>query len=147
MHRWRRVTQITEVRKHWNKDPADEGGFVDLMKYDAKTDELVPTEDLINGDSDILKSIASNVKDWAGDWDAVWDNVMVRAKIKQTLLDVAVKTNNMNLIEAEFVIHSNDQFHKICDDVKEELGSLDTEKIYFEWNEWFKRHVKRIGLR
>ena len=147
LHRWRRVTQITEVRKHWNKDPADEGGFVDLMKYDAKTDELVPTEDLINGDSDILKSIASNVKDWAGDWDAVWDNVMVRAKIKQTLLDVAVKTNNMNLIEAEFVIHSNDQFHKICDDVKEELGSLDTEKIYFEWNEWFKRHVKRIGLR
>jgi hypothetical protein len=117
------------------------------MKYDAKLDELVPTEDLIHGDSDILKGIAANVKDWAGNWDAVWDNIMCRAKIKQTLLDVAVKTNNMNLIEAEFVIQSNDQFHKICDSVKEEVGSLDTEKIYFEWNEWLRRHVKRIGMR
>jgi type IV secretory pathway ATPase VirB11/archaellum biosynthesis ATPase len=147
LHRWRRVTQITEVRKHWTNDPVDEGGFVDLMKYDAKTDELLPTDDLINGDSEILKGIAASVKDWAGNWDAVWDNIMLRAKIKQTLLEVATKTDNMNLLEAEFVIHSNDQFHKISDEVKEEVGSLDPEKIYFEWNEWFRRHVKKIGLR
>ncbi|PIZ57066.1 hypothetical protein COY28_00375, partial [Candidatus Woesearchaeota archaeon CG_4_10_14_0_2_um_filter_57_5] len=32
LHRWRRVTQISEVRKKWEDDPLIEGGFVDLMK-------------------------------------------------------------------------------------------------------------------
>ena len=147
LHRSRRITQITEVRKQWTNDPLEEGGFVDLMKYDSKTDQLVPTDELIHGDSEILKGIASNVKEWAGNWDAVWDNITLRAKIKQTLVDVALKTNNPDLLEAEFVIQSNDQFHKISDSVKEDIGSLDSEKIYFEWNEWFKRHVKKIDIR
>ncbi len=29
LHRWRRVTQITEIRKFWEQDPLTEGGFVD----------------------------------------------------------------------------------------------------------------------
>ena len=146
LHRWRRVTQITEVRKQWTNDPLDEGGFVDLMKYDAKLDELLPTDELIHGDSEILKGIASNVKDWAGNWDSVWENILLRAKIKQTLVDIAAKTGNPDLIEAQFVIQSNDQFHKISDSVREEVGSLDSDKIYFEWNEWFRRHVKKMDI-
>jgi len=147
LHRWRRVTQITEVRKHWNNDPLDEGGFMDLMKYDSKADQLLPTDDLIHGDSDVLKGIASSIKDWAGSWDAVWDNILLRAKIKQAMVDIAVKTGNMNLIEAESVIQANDQFHKISDTVREEVGSLDSEKIFFEWNEWFRRQIKRDEIR
>ncbi|MBS3111491.1 type II/IV secretion system ATPase subunit [Candidatus Woesearchaeota archaeon] len=147
LHRWRRVTQITEVRKHWNNDPLDEGGFMDLMKYDSKADQLLPTDDLIHGDSDVLKGIASSIKDWAGSWDAVWDNILLRAKIKQAMVDIAVKTGNMNLIEAESVIQANDQFHKISDTVREEVGSLDSERIFFEWNEWFKRQIKRDEIR
>jgi flagellar protein FlaI len=66
--------------------PYAEHGFVDLMKYDAEKDELVPTDALLNGDSDILKSIAGQVKDWAGDWDAVWNNILLRAEIKEHLV-------------------------------------------------------------
>ncbi|MFH1917495.1 MAG: type II/IV secretion system ATPase subunit, partial [Nanoarchaeota archaeon] len=62
LHSWKRVLQIAEVRKHWNKDPIEEKGFVDLMKYNVEKDELEPTDDLINGDSEVIKSIASNVK-------------------------------------------------------------------------------------
>ncbi|HDL02476.1 MAG TPA: hypothetical protein ENH20_01430, partial [Candidatus Pacearchaeota archaeon] len=80
---WRRVLEIAEVRKHWTKDPMVEGGFVDLMKYDVKDDKMKPTDDLMNGDSEVMKDIASNVKGWAGDWDAVWDNVVLRQNIKQ----------------------------------------------------------------
>ena len=32
--------------------------------------------------SEIIKSIAGNVKGWAGDWDAVYDNIILRGKIK-----------------------------------------------------------------
>lgn len=147
LHKWRRVTQITEVRKDWVDDPAREHGFVDLMKYDAKTDELEATDDLLNGDSEVLKSIAGNVKDWAGNWDAVWDNIMLRAKIKETIVKTAEKEKNSELLEAPFVIKCNDQFHKISDKVKEDTGTLDSKRIFFEFNEWMKTELKRMKQR
>ena len=55
LHRWRRVTQISEVRKHWDQDPLLENGFVDLLKYESKNDQLEPTADLINGEIEVLK--------------------------------------------------------------------------------------------
>ncbi len=146
LHRWRRVTQITEVRKHWENDPLTENGFVDLMKYNSKKDVLETSDDLINGDSEILKAIAGNVKEWAGNWDAVWDNILLRAKTKETLVDFSNKTGNPDLLEAEFVIQGNDQFHKISENVREEIGALDSKRIFFEWNEWLKRHVKKMDF-
>ncbi|HLC62088.1 MAG TPA: type II/IV secretion system ATPase subunit [Candidatus Nanoarchaeia archaeon] len=146
LHRWRRVTQITEVRKHWETDPLTENGFVDLMKYDSKKDDLMTSDELMNGDSEILKAIAGNVKEWAGNWDAVWDNITLRAKTKQTLLEFSEKANNPDLLEAEFVIQCNDQFHKISEKIREEVGSLDSKRIFFDWNEWLKRHVKRMDF-
>ena len=44
---------------------------------DPKTDQLEPTEDLINGDSEILKSIASSTKEWSRDWTALWENIIL----------------------------------------------------------------------
>jgi type IV secretory pathway ATPase VirB11/archaellum biosynthesis ATPase len=143
LHKWRRITQITEVRKDWTDDPAHEKGFVDLMKYNSKTDTLEPTDDLLNGDSEILKAIAGNVKDWAGNWDAVWNNILLRAKIKETLVDTAEKEKDYDIIEAPFVIASNDQFHKISDKIKTETGKLDNKKIFFEWNEWLRRELRK----
>jgi len=143
LHKWRRVTQITEVRKEWEDDPLREHGFVDLMKYNSKTDELEPTDELINGDSDILKAIAGNVKDWAGNWDAVWENVLLRAKIKEEIVKTAEIEKNMDLLEAKFVINCNDHFHKINDKVKKKTGKIDSDRIFFEWNEWLKKEVKK----
>ncbi|MEM4244732.1 MAG: type II/IV secretion system ATPase subunit [Candidatus Nanoarchaeia archaeon] len=142
LHKWRRVMSITEVRKHWEDDPLRERGFVDLMKYNSKTDTLEPTDDLINGDSDVLKAIAGNVKDWVGNWSAVWDNVVLRANVKEKLVQYAEKQKMPDLLEAEFVILSNDQFHRISDDVREDVGWLDTKRILNEWEEWLKRKIK-----
>ena len=146
LHRWRRVTQISEVRKHWEQDPLLENGFVDLLKYESKGDQLEPTQDLINGEIEVLKSIAGNVKEWAGNWDAVWDNILLRAKIKQTLVETANKINKLNLLEAKFVINANDEFHMLSDKIKEETGTLDSKKIFFEWNEWLKRELKKDNV-
>ena len=98
LHRRRRITQITEVRKQWEEDPLREGGFVDLLKYDAITDKLIATRDLLNGDSEVIKSIAGNVREWAGNWDAVWDNIELRAKIKEALIEAADKAKNDAII-------------------------------------------------
>ncbi len=142
LHRWRRVMSITEVRKQWEEDPLRERGFVDLMKYNSKNDTLEPTDDLINGDSDVLKAIAGNVKDWVGNWSAVWDNVVLRANIKEKLVQYAEKQNMLDLLEAEFVILANDQFHRISDDVREDVGWLDSKRILNEWEGWLKRKIK-----
>ncbi|MBW3003082.1 type II/IV secretion system ATPase subunit [Candidatus Woesearchaeota archaeon] len=143
MQRMRRVLSITEVRKHWENDPLLEHGFVDLLKYDVATDQLVPSDDLMNGDSDVLKSIAGSIKGLAGNWDAVWDNILLRAKVKKTLLDYSLKTNNDELLEAEFAIKANDMFHRATEKCQEETGGLDSDKIFFDWHEWLKHELKK----
>ncbi|MBS3136856.1 Flp pilus assembly complex ATPase component TadA [Candidatus Woesearchaeota archaeon] len=143
MHKYKRVTQITEVRKRWENDPMEEKAFVDLMKYEPKTDELLITPDLKNGDSEILKAIAGNVKEFAGSWDAVWDNILLRGTIKENIVKMAEQTKNDELLEAPFVTKANDMFHIISEKVKEEVGFLDSKKILFQWNDWLSREVRK----
>lgn len=144
LHRVRRITGITEVRKKWEKDPSLEGGFQDLFKYNSKTDRLEITDDLLNGESDVLKSIGGNVKQWAGNWDAIWDNIQLRGKIKQMQVDYAIKHKCDEILEAKAVIDANDMFHKISEKVNEETGNLDSKKILFEFEEWLKRYIKKF---
>lgn len=147
LHRWRRVTQITEVRKKWEEDPVLEKGFVDLMKYNSKTDQLELSDDLMNQDSEVIKAIAENVKEWSGNWDAVWDNIVLRSKKYKAIVDISKKLNNPELLEARFNVEANDQFHKISDKVKEEVGVLDSKRIYFEWYEWLKKSGKALTIK
>lgn len=147
LHRWRRITQITEVRKKWENDPIAEKGFVDLMKYNSKTDQLEVSDELMNQDSEIIKAIAENVKEWSGNWDAVWDNIMLRAKNYETIVNYANKMNAPEILEANFMVEVNDQFHKITDKVKEEVGTMDSKRIFFEWNEWFTRAAREYSVK
>ena len=142
LHSWRRVVSISEVRKHWEKDPLLEQGFVDLMKYDVDKDELVPTQELINGDSEIIKDIASNVKGWAGNWDAVYDNILLRAKMKNELVEIAERSDNNKILEAEFVEMSNHAFHRISDEVIQEHNLPLSEHVFPLWQKWLKENLK-----
>jgi len=143
LHKSRRVTRITEVRKDWEDDPLRENGFVDLMKYNAETDKLEPTEALLNGDSDILKGIAGGVKEWAGNWDAVWENVMLRSRIKERIVKAAKEEEDPDLLEAEFSVRANDMFHAVSERVKDRLGRLDSSAIYDQWDAWLAADIAK----
>ena len=143
LHKKRRIVSITEVRKEWDEDPLKEGAFVDLMKYNPITDKLELTDNMINGDSEIIKAISGSVKEWSGDWESVWENIMLRAKIKQELLDTAILSKREDLLESDFVVKSNDEFHKASSYIYEKFGYTDPKKIFFEWNEWFKKEMKK----
>lgn len=143
LHQWKRLVQIAEVRKHWKKDPMEEKGFVDLMKYNVDTDTLEPSDDLINGDSEIIKDIAGNIKGWAGNWDAVWDNIVLRGKIKEEIVKVSEKTGDEGLLEAEFNVLSNDSFHKISDSVRQEIGLPMSDRVFPAWQKWLNEEVKK----
>ena len=143
LHSWKRLVQLSEVRKHWTKDPLAEKGFVDLMKYNIEKDEIEPTEDLINGDSEIIKDVASNVKGWAGNWDAVYDNILLRAKMKKEIVDVSKKIQDSDILECKFNALSNHAFHRISDDVIQEIGLPTSDRVFPLWQEWLNKEIKK----
>ena len=119
-----------------------EHGFVDLMKYNPKKDMLEVTDELRNGESEILKEIASRVTEYAGNWDAVWDNILLRGNVKQAIVDAASKSKKVDLLEAQFVVKSNDMFHAIIEQVRQEVGGLDSKRVLMQFNAWLKHEVK-----
>jgi hypothetical protein len=53
----------------------------------------------------------------------------------------------MEFLEAPFVIRCNDRFHKLQESITKEVGYPDPEKIYFEWDNWVRREVKKFQLK
>jgi type IV secretory pathway ATPase VirB11/archaellum biosynthesis ATPase len=147
LKKYKRVLRITEVRKLWEDDPLNEGAFVDLMVYNPDSDQLEITDDLINGNSEILKRMAGKVKEFSGDWDSVWDNIELRGKCKNAIVEISDKYKDNDLLEAEFVILCNDQLRLISDRVRGKYGKLDSKRIFFEYNDWLDREVRKRELR
>ena len=143
LHSWKRLVRLSEVRKHWNRDPLEEKGFVDLLSYNVEKDTLEPTEDLINGDSEIIKDIASTVRGWAGNWDAIYDNILLRARIKQEIVDISEKTKNYKILEAKFNTAANHSFHRISDSVRQEIGLPLGERVFPAWQKWLNQEIKK----
>jgi type IV secretory pathway ATPase VirB11/archaellum biosynthesis ATPase len=144
LHTFRRVTEVTEVRKHWKKDPQEEGGFVNLMDYSSKEDKLKPTDTLINGESFILNEIANRVKEWSGNWSAVWDNILLRGNMAQTVVDYAKSTGNRGILEADFIVKSNQIFHILSEESKREVGTVEAKRVYEKWHTWLKKEIKSV---
>lgn len=143
LHSRKRVVQLSEVRKHWSKDPLEEKGFVDLLKYNVESDELEPSEELMNGESEIIKSVASGVKGWAGNWDAIYDNILLRGKIKQETVNFARTHKAPHILEAPFTVQSNHVFHLISDRVSREQGIPVSDIVFPAWKQWLVEHSKR----
>ncbi|MEK6820700.1 MAG: hypothetical protein AABX71_03235, partial [Nanoarchaeota archaeon] len=141
---WRRVVQLAEVRKHWTSDPEEEKAFVDLLKYNVEKDELEATDDLINGDSEIIKAVASNVKGWAGNWDAVYDNILLRARVKEEILKISEKAEMPEILEAKFNCLVNSVFCEISDAVRKEIGLPLSERVFPLWQNWVKKEVRKM---
>ena len=146
LHNRKRVLQLTEVRKHWTQDPELEKGFIDLMRYNVEKDELEPTPELINGESEIIKDIASKVRGWAGIWDAIYDNILLRAKIKQEIVDMSEKLKMPELLEAKFNVLSNNAFHIISDVVSREIGLPMSDRVFPLWQKWLKEKIKAKAI-
>jgi hypothetical protein len=142
LHRFRRLTDITEVRKDWDEDPVKEGGFVNLMEYSGKKDELLPTDTFKNGESEVLNRISSYVKEWSGNWSAVWDNIQIRAGMKEALVKYADKLKRPEIMEADWIIKSNSMFHIISEATRKEIGFPEPKEVYKKWEAWLKRQLK-----
>lgn len=142
LHSFRRVAGITEVRKHWKDDPQNEGGFVPLMEYSARDDTLKPTETFLNGESEILNQIADSIKEFSGRWEAVWENIVLRGRLKETIIAYASKYSLPELMEAPFVVKSNNAYHLISASLRREVGAIPSDRTFALWEEWAKKEIK-----
>lgn len=139
MRSYRRLVELTEIRKHWTDDPMREGGFVNLLEYSAKDDMLKPSNTLLVGESEVLNDIASRVREWKGRWDNVWSNIILRQDILAKLTEYG--RHKPELIESDFVVKSNMAFHLISADAMKEVGAMDSKLIFERWLEWLKKWV------
>ncbi|MEM5833978.1 MAG: hypothetical protein QXH68_01090, partial [Candidatus Aenigmatarchaeota archaeon] len=81
------------------------------------------------------------IPEFYGNWDLVWSNILLRAKIKQRLVELSEEFKKPELLEAEFVVFSNELFNLVSEEVKNEIGKLDSNEIYRRWEE---RIMERI---
>ena len=142
LHRFRRIVNITEVGKDWIDDPKKENGFIELMGYDAKKDQLNASDAFLNGDSPMLMNIGSRVREWAGNWDAIYENIKLRSDVMGAIVDFSRTSNRRDIMEAPFVGKANNYFHIISDDVNQELGAFDNAEIFKRWKTWAKNDIR-----
>ena len=100
----------------------------------------------MNEVEEIIKDIAANVKGWSGNWDAVYDNILLRAKIKGEITRVSEVSGNNEILEAPFNVLSNDAFHKISDNIRQEIGLPTSDRVFPEWQRWLNEEIKKTKI-
>lgn len=106
--RKRRVLKVTEVLKDWTDEPK----FQDLLVYDKRKDMLVPTSELLNGKSVLLKDILSKTQGYL-DYDDMIEDIKLRAWAKQTHVELC----DENELEASYISKINVLFANLYESI------------------------------
>jgi len=125
----RRITSISELVKD-----GEPGQFADLLVYDDKTDALVETEYF--GKSPRIAMIAEQ---WGLDYDTALANIRARARMREMMVDSALKMNP-GLLGPNAVVKANAEYWNLVD----AMGSGEPEKLMNEWGQWFQRSAPYV---
>ena len=63
--------------------------------------------------------------------------------IKNELVNVAKKTSDYDLLESKFNTLSNHAFHRISDEIIQEVGLPLGERVFPVWQEWLNKEIKK----
>ncbi len=144
LKRNRRLVEITEVGKHWYKDPEKEGGLINILEFDAEKDTHYLNEEGLKR-SELFPRIAKKrglkVKD-------LWDDIYARADTKNYLVEMKRKYGIPELLEAKYTVPANDKWLLILENQRQAQGFVDWEEAKKEWKEWvLKEQVQRLVQR
>ena len=123
IERIRRVTQISEVSKLWDKE--FDKIFNDIMVYDATRDTLEATDIFHMGQSEIIGKIA---KKWGIRVEDAIENIKMRARMKEKIVEIGRN-------DARFVRDANNFYWSLLEKNKNFY------EIEEEWNEWIKNAI------
>jgi archaeal flagellar protein FlaI len=126
--RLRRVMRVTEVMKRWQSEKEPE--FQDLLVYNPTTDQLEPTDILLNGKCEIMNSILEHTIGGAKYKDLLED-IYLRGWAKQVHL--ALAKGKKEYMEYNYVFPANTLFSILfskLDPVKDEKNKEKFKKEY-----------------
>ncbi len=132
LKRVRRLTEITEVKKHWISDPQNEGGLLDLMQYSAKYDRLDLMEDNLK-DSDLFNKIQ---RVSGMNMDQIWKNISMLSESKQYLVDTKNKIGIPDMLEAENTLLASNKLKLLKEASIEEHGKANYTEVMENWKTW-----------
>ncbi|MDD5778224.1 MAG: type II/IV secretion system ATPase subunit [Candidatus Thermoplasmatota archaeon] len=141
MEKRRRVLQISEVSKGgWGGEADPDAVFADLMAYRADRDELLATDRLDMGQSEVLGRIA---REWGMSMEQAIENVALRTRMRETMVRQAERKHH--LVEAEAVRDANNAFWMLTEESRQEHGQPDYPEIERRWKRWFREYAGRIA--
>jgi hypothetical protein len=126
--RLRRIMRVTEVMKHWKDEKEPE--FQDLLIYNPATDQLEPTDLLINGKSVVLNSILENTIGGVKHKDLIED-IYLRGWAKQ--VHFALAKGKKEYMEYNYVFPANTLFSILfaqLDPMKNEKSKENFKKVF-----------------
>jgi hypothetical protein len=62
--------------------------------------------------------------------------------MRENLVNMADKLRMPELMEAEWITMSNNEYHIIAEKLKEDVGSVDAKIAYDEWEKWLRLKIK-----
>jgi len=135
LEKQRRLVGITEIGKHWYKDPYREGELIDILDFNTKEDEHHIVEENLD-ESQLFDKIS---KDRGLTMEQIWKDINTRAETKQFLVDMKNEHNIPKLLEGEKTVQSNTKWNLILENQRQEHGSVDYKEAEEEWKEWVKQ--------
>ena len=66
--------------------------------------------------------------------------------MKKEIVNAAVKAKKPKILEAEFSTRANQEFHRISDSVREEIGLPMGDKVFPEWQKWLNQEIRKTRL-
>jgi archaeal flagellar protein FlaI len=137
LKRYRRVVEITEVKKHWDKDPLKEGGLLSLMTYDASKDTLELQEDNLK-ESDLLKKIQ---KTSGLTVNEIWAEVRLRGNAKLFLVEKKNELDLPKLLESENTNRAGNKLLIFKENMIEEEGKIDYDSLLKQYKAWVEKEL------
>ena len=141
MKRHRRLVQVTEIKKHWVKEPQQEGGLLDLMLYDAGKDNLELVEDNLK-ESDLF----TKIRKLSGlSIEEMWSEIKMRGDSKAYLVELRRKHSLPELLEAANTSLAHDKLLLIREKYLGKKGKVKYNAVLSEWKEWVDSYlVKKL---
>jgi len=140
IERKRRVIQVSEITKTgWTTDPEPDKVFQDIMKYDTSKDDLIATDLLDMGQSQVIENIA---RKWGISVEKALQNIRLRAEIKKTIVEHSKE--KPILLEAPANRDANNAFWMFIEECKANDKKVDYNIVRKKWMNWFKEYVGRI---
>ncbi len=140
----RRVIGVTEILKEWNEDPQSEGGFLDLVTYDARTDEWTIDKNAFMKKSHKVKYLEKTRGLTPAE---MWEDIMWRAKTKKYIADLA-KSVDPEIAEARYYARANSKWILTLEIQRENYGEVDYEEAFQTWKKWVDENlVKEVEMR